>query len=141
MGPLGPAGARAGRRACWGADGAALRGVGAGPDPADPATAQQAGQVPDYPPFLDTGALDGARLGIWRDGSAEARPAAISGLDASITRLRERGAAVIDPVHLPDADRISAPEHPPLLHALKHDIDAYLGAPGGDHPASLAALI
>ncbi len=139
--PISAAQDTAGPMACCVADVAALLGVMAGPDPADPATAQQAGQVPDYTPFLDTGALDGARVGIWRDGSAEARPAAISVLDASITRLRERGAEVIDPVHLPDADKISAPEHTALLHEFKHDIDAYLGALGGDHPASLAELI
>jgi amidase len=91
--------------------------VVAGPDPADPATAQQARQVPDYTAFLDAGALDGARLGIWREGSAEAGPATAAVLDAAVTRLRERGAQVIDPVHLPDADKISEPEHTALVQA------------------------
>src|SRR5260370_1018918 len=84
--PISAAQDTAGPMACCVADVAALLGVMAGPDPADPATAQQAGQVPDYTPFLDTGALDGARLGIWRHGSAEAPPAAISLPHPSITR-------------------------------------------------------
>ncbi len=139
--PISAAQDTAGPMACCVADAAALLGVIAGPDPADPATAQQARPVPGYTGFLDAGALDGARLGIWRDGSAEARPATIAVLDAAVTRLRARGAQVIDPVHLPDVDKISDPEHTALLHEFKHDLDAYLGALGGDHPASLAELI
>src|SRR5260221_6460870 len=112
--PISAAQDTAGPMACCVADVAALLGVMAGPDPADPATAQQAGQVPDYTPFLDTGALDGARVGIWRDGPAAARPAAIPTLDASSTPLPEPGAEVIDPRHLPDAGKIIAPEHTAL---------------------------
>jgi amidase len=37
-------------------------------------------------------ALDGARLGVWRDGSAAAGPAAVALLDAAVARLRSRGA-------------------------------------------------
>lgn len=131
----------AGPMACCVADVAALLGVIAGPDPADPATAHQAGYVPDYTVFLDAGALDGARLGIWREGSAEAGPATAGVLDTAVIRLRQRGAEVIDPVHLPDADKISEPEFAALVHEFKHDLDAYLGALGGNHPASLAELI
>ena len=123
------------------ADAAALLSVIAGSDPGDPATGGLAGPVPDYTAFLDPGALDGARLGVWREGSAEAGPATVAVLDAAVTRLRERGAEVIDPVDLPDADKISEPEHVALLHEFKHDLDAYLGRLGGDHPASLAELI
>jgi len=54
-----------------------------GPDPADPATAQAPGRPADYTAFLDAGALDGARLGIWRDGSKAAVPAAVEVLDAA----------------------------------------------------------
>jgi amidase len=123
------------------ADAAALLGPLAGPDPADPATAQAAGLPADYTAFLDAGALAGARLGIWRDGSATAGPATVAVLDAAVARLRSCGAEVIDPVALPGLERLHEPELTALLHEFKHDLNAYLGALPGDHPMTLAELI
>jgi amidase len=123
------------------ADAAVLLGAMAGPDPADAVTAPPAGHASDYSAFLDPGALAGARLGIWRDGSRQAGPATDAVLQAAVARLRAGGARIIDPVVLPDAEQINEPEHTALLHEFKHDLDAYLGALGGDHPASLAELI
>jgi amidase len=127
------------------ADAAALLGAMAGQDPADAATAQpgaQSGARPgDYCAFLDPGALAGARVGIWRDGSQQAGIGTAAVLEAAVSRLRACGADVIDPVHLPDAEKINEPEFAALLHEFRHDLDAYLGALGGDHPASLAELI
>src|SRR5208282_4115790 len=82
------------------ADAAALLGPMAGPDPADPATAQAGSRPADYTAFLDPAALAGARLGIWRDGSKAAYPATAAVLDAAVGRLRSCGAEVIDPVPL-----------------------------------------
>jgi len=121
-------------------DAAALLGCMAGPDDADPVTAGAAG-VTDYTVFLDPDAAAGARLGIWRDGSAKAGPATTAVLDAAVARLRARGAEIIDPVPLPDTDKVSEPEFSALVHEFRHDLDAYLGALGGAHPASLAELI
>jgi amidase len=123
------------------ADAAALLGAMAGPDDADPVTAQPGRPVTDYTVFLDPDAVAGARLGIWRDGSAQAGPATTAVLDAAVARLRARGAQIIDPVQLPDTGKISEPEHAAMLHEFRHDLDAYLGALGGAHPASLAELI
>jgi amidase len=132
------------------ADAAALLGGMAGPDDADPVTAQPASRaagadgaagLTDYTVFLDPDAAAGARLGIWRDGSAKAGPATTAVLDAAVARLRAHGAEVIDPVQLPGTDKISEPEFSALLHEFRHDLDAYLGALGGAHPASLAELI
>jgi amidase len=123
------------------ADAAALLDAMAGPDPADPATERRDDQVPSYGAFLDPGALAGARAGVWREGSTAAGPATVAVLDAVVARLRASGAEVIDPVQLPDADKIGEPEFAALLHEFRHDLDAYLGALGGDHPASLAELI
>jgi amidase len=123
------------------ADAAALLSAMAGPDDADPVTVQPGRPVPDYTVFLDPDALAGARLGIWRDGSAQAGPATTAVLDAAVARLRARGAEIIDPVQLPDTDKIGEPEYAAMLHEFRHDLDAYLGALGGDHPASLAELI
>jgi amidase len=123
------------------ADAAALLDVMAGADPSDPATGQQAGRPPSYTTILDPGALAGARVGIWREGSAAAGPATAAVLDSAVTRLRASGAEVTDPVQLPSADKISEPESTALLHEFKHDLDAYLGGLAGDHPASVAELI
>jgi amidase len=141
------------------ADAAALLGGMAGPDDADPGTVQPgspatgasgvagasratgASGVADYTMFLDPDAAAGARLGVWRDGSAKAGPATTAVLDAAVARLRARGAEIIDPVQLPDTDKISEPEFAALLNEFRHDLDAYLGALGGEHPASLADLI
>jgi amidase len=123
------------------ADAAALLSAMAGPDDDDPVTVQPGRPVTDYTVFLDPDALAGARLGIWRDGSAQAGPATTAVLDAAVARLRARGAEIIDPVQLPDTDKISEPEYAAMLHEFRHDLDAYLGALGGAHPASLAELI
>ena len=51
-------------------DAAVLLGALTGIDPDDPATAGQAGHaVTDYTPFLDDEALEGARIGVWREGT------------------------------------------------------------------------
>src|SRR6266567_9387250 len=63
------------------ADAAALLGALAGADQADPATGQATGQPADYTQFLDASALAGARIGIWREGSAQATAAAAAVLD------------------------------------------------------------
>ena len=123
------------------ADAAALLGVLAGPDPDDPLTTQVSGRPSHYTGFLDPGALAGARLGVWRDGSRLAGPATVAVLEAAIARLRASGAQVTDPVQLADADKISEPEYAALLAEFKHDLDAYLGALGGGQPASLSELI
>jgi amidase len=123
------------------ADAAALLGTLAGPDPADPVTAAAAGQPADYTAFLDAGALAGARLGIWRDGSQAATPGTAAVLDAAVARLRACGAEVIDPVPLAGAEQLEQPEWAALLVEFKHDLNAYLAALPGDHPATLAELI
>jgi amidase len=123
------------------ADAAALLAALAGPDPADPATAAAAGQPADYLAFLDPGALAGARIGIWRDGCTAASPAMLAVLDGAVSVLREAGAELVDPVELPGADQIGEPELTALVYDFKHDLNAYLGKLGGDHPGSLAGLI
>jgi len=123
------------------ADAAALLTAMAGPDAADPASADSAGQAADYASFLDPGALAGARIGVWREGVDVAGPAAAAILDAAVARLRGCGAEVVDPVDLPDAGQLAAPEYESLLHEFKHDLNAYLATLPGEHPASLAELI
>jgi amidase len=131
----------AGPMTCCVADAAAMLGPMAGPDPADPATARAPGLPGDYTAFLDAGALAGARLGIWRDGSGAASPAAVAVLEAAVERLRSAGAQIVDPVPLPGLDKANEPELTALLHEFKHDLNAYLAALPGEHPMTLAELI
>ncbi len=123
------------------ADAAMLLTAIAGPDPADPATEPAAGHATDYTTFLDLTALDGARLGIWRAGSAPADAGTLAVLEAALTVLRQQGAQIVDPVDLADVDKMGDPEFTALMHEFKHDINAYLAGLGGDHPADLAGLI
>lgn len=122
-------------------DAAVLLGAMAGADPADPAAARAPGPPPDYAAFLDAGALSGARLGIWRDGSAKAAPATAAVLDEAVAGLRAAGAVITDPVRLPGAEDIEEPEFTALAHEFAHDMNAYLAALPGQHPGSLAGLI
>jgi amidase len=123
------------------ADAAALLTVLAGTDPADPATAAGTGEALDYARFADPGALDRARIGVWRFAPEAVSPVAAAVLDDAVALLRACGATVVDPVDLPDAGKLGAPEYAALVHEFKHDLNAYLAAVPGEHPASLAELI
>jgi amidase len=123
------------------ADAAALLTALAGRDGADPATERAAAEACDYTAFLQPDALAGARVGVWRDGSRDADVQTTAVLTAAIERLQQAGAQVIDPVSLPDADKLNEPEFAALRHEFKHDINGYLAGLGGEHPADLAGLI
>src|SRR5439155_3734639 len=57
------------------ADAATVLGALTGVDPLDQATRQSRGHFQtDYRPFLDAKALQGARIGVWRDGVFGASP-------------------------------------------------------------------
>jgi amidase len=147
--PISPVQDTAGPMAATVADAAALLSVLAGADPQDPAVevpATFSGSL-DYTSFLDPGALDGARIGIWRAGSAGASAATQAVLDAVAARLPKLGATVIDPVDLPGVDSIVEPEWTALKYEFKYGINAYLrylaanGEAGYGVPGSLAELI
>ncbi|MCW2933008.1 MAG: N-carbamoylputrescine amidase [Actinomycetia bacterium] len=151
--PISPVQDTAGPMAATVADAAALLSVLAGADPHDPAVevpatfSERALGSLDYTSFLDPGALDGARIGIWRAGSAGASAATQAVLDAVAARLPQLGAVVIDPVELPGADSIVEPEWTALKYEFKYGINAYLkylaasGGAGYGVPGSLAELI
>jgi amidase len=151
--PISPVQDTAGPMAACVADAAALLSVLAGADPEDPVApddtddAERAfDDAAAYLGALDPAALDGARLGIWREGSASAGPATAAVLDAVVARLRALGAVLVDPVRLPDSDKIREPEFAALQHEFKYGINAYLayiagfGFPGA-LPRTLAELI
>src|SRR5260221_13469406 len=123
------------------ADAAALLSVLAGADQMDKATGQAGGQPADYTRFLDPAALAGARIGVWREGSAQAIAAAAALLEQAMGVLRAHGAEIIDQVELAGADKISEPAFLALRHEFKDHLNSYLAALYGDHPRSLTELI
>ena len=116
------------------ADAAALLSAMAGADPGDPVTAAAAGRPGDYTAYLDPGALAGARLGVWREGSKAAGAATTAVLEAALARLAGLGADLVDPVDLPGADQIEEPELAAMLTEFRHDLNAYLAALPGRAP-------
>jgi amidase len=99
-------------------DAAVLLGAMTGVDPADPATAAQAGNaVADYTQFLDQDALDGARIGVWREGTFGIDADVDEIMEATIDALEEAGAIIVDAYD---------PEFTALLCEFKDDIADYL---------------
>jgi amidase len=112
-------------------DAAVLLGAMTGIDRKDPATAAQAGHAfRNYRQFLDAGALQGARIGVWREGSFEFGGEPVDEkvsviMDRTIAALRRMGAIVVDPVNIPFGEWANA-EFPALLCEFKTDIARYL---------------
>ncbi|HEY7131677.1 MAG TPA: amidase [Candidatus Limnocylindrales bacterium] len=109
-------------------DAAVLLGVLTGIDPKDPATAAQAGHAfRNYRQFLDKHALEGARIGVWRQDTyndstkATAEPI----LADVIATLQAQGATVVDPTNI-DISATFTNEGPALSCEFKTDIAKYL---------------
>jgi amidase len=132
-------------------DAAVLLGAATGVDSNDAATADQVGHAfTNYTQFLNSNALKGARVGVWRAGTYD--PALVGSvvepiLNNVITALRARGATVIDPT---DIDLTPANnEFGALLCEFKTDIANYLQTyvhgtnpvTGAAYPQTLADLI
>jgi amidase len=122
-------------------DAAVLLSVVAGIDPDDPATAGSAGHLAsDYTRFLDPHALAGKRIGVWKTVTGGRSPETDAVFDQFIETLRRAGAVPVE-VDLPLQDVVNANEFPALLNEFKHDVNRYLAATPGRHPADLAGLI
>jgi len=122
-------------------DAAAVLSVVQAVDPRDPATGDAAPYVDrDYLAALDPDALAGKRIGVWREPAAD-NPEVAAVLDETVTALAGRGAVIVDDVTLPGLDEAIEAQFPALLVEFKHDLNAYLDATPGRHPADLAGLI
>ena len=128
-------------------DAAVLLGAMTGVDPADPATAEQVGHAfTDYTQFLDADALDGARIGVWREFSFEIDGVAVDAdvsaiMDETIAALEAAGATIVDPADIPFGAWADA-EFPALLCEFKTDIATYLKTyTGPGYPKTLQDLI
>jgi amidase len=123
------------------ADAATLLTVMAGYDPDDPATAPlKDAPPPDYRRFLDPGALKGKRIGVVRK-LAGFNAAVEVVFNRAVQVLRAQGAIIVDPVELPNADKLSADEETALLYEFKDGINRNLAARVGTSARSLAQLI
>jgi amidase len=125
-------------------DAAVLLGAMTGVDPADPATA---GQVAfgDYTQFLDAGALEGASIGIWRDGTYSFDGVVVDEdvsdvMDDVVAALTAAGATVVEvDVAIEDA---YGPEFDALLCEFKTDLPAYFETyTGAGYPKDLQDVI
>ncbi len=128
-------------------DAAVLLGAMTGVDPDDPATIEQAGNAfTDYTPFLDAGALQGARIGVWREFSFEVGGVPVNEdvsaiMADTIAALEAAGATIVDPANIPFGDWANA-EFPALLCEFKTDIAKYLETyTGPGYPKTLQDLI
>ena len=127
-------------------DAAVLLGAGIGVDPADGATAAQAGKaLSDYTRFLDKNALRGARIGVWREGTVFPPGTPTPEVDAimatTIATLEAQGATIVDPANI-DLGAANDTEFPALLCEFKSDIASYLAAnTAAGYPKTLQDLI
>ena len=124
-------------------DAAVLLGAGIGVDPADAATAAQAGHAfADYTQFLDADALDGARIGVWHSyDPAIADPATVAIFQATVDKLESLGAVVVDPLEIDFGTGFDR-EFDALLCEFKTDIATYLQTyTTAGYPKTLKGLI
>ena len=124
-------------------DAAVVLGATTGIDPDDPATAAQAGHAfTDYTQFLDADALDGARIGIWRDGTYDpaVSPQVHAIMNATVDALESAGATVVETDI--EIEPAYGPEFEALLCEFKDDIAGYLETyTGAAYPKTLQDLI
>jgi len=123
------------------ADAAVLLTVLAGYDPDDPATAPFKDRPrTDYTRFLDANSLSGVRIGVMRH-YAGFHDKVDAVFEQALSALRARGAVLVDPVEIPNADKLDADEQVVLQFEFKDGINRYLQTRVGSSPRSLAELI
>jgi amidase len=129
-------------------DAATLLGAATGIDPHDAATADQAGHAfANYTQFLDAHALQGARIGIWRDGTYDPTisPEVDAIMNQTVAELEAQGATVVPADILPNnaaTTNIYNAEFAALLCEFKSDVGSYLETyTGATYPKTLQDLI
>ena len=125
-------------------DAAVVLGAMTGTDANDSATAAQAGHAfTDYTQFLGADALDGARIGVWREGAYDpaTSPEVHEIMNATIAALEAQGATIVDNTRIPIEDAYG-PEFAALLCEFKDDIAGYLETyTAAGYPKTLADLL
>ncbi|MEE9515780.1 MAG: amidase [Candidatus Adiutricales bacterium] len=116
-------------------DAAIMLSVLTGPDPRDPIT--QEGSVKgrtDYSEFLDKNGLEGARIGVARNFFGSHRMVDQI-VESAIKRIKQLGAALIDPANVITRGQFRDSEFEVLLYEFKHDLNEYLAALGPEAKA------
>jgi amidase len=122
-------------------DAAVLLEAMAGVDPEDPMTTlAPVDAMGDYASRLDAGALDGARIGVWRAGQFGINPPVDAVMEEVIARMAESGAVMVDPADLLIDDAYE-PEFAAMLCEFKHEIGLYLQSLDPAQPKTLQDLI
>lgn len=116
------------------ADAAAVLGVVAGYDPADPITALSQGHAEkDYTKFLAPQGLQGARIGIFRryieDPKTDSQVKILT--EGAIKDLKTQGAEIVDPFEIPDFDKLTENI---WCGDFQSDLDHYLATHGRNAP-------
>jgi Asp-tRNA(Asn)/Glu-tRNA(Gln) amidotransferase A subunit family amidase len=107
----------------------------AGYDPADAVTAASQGKRADsYVKFLERDGVRGTRLGVVRQlfTPPNVDPEVLRRMEQALSDLRRLGAAIVDPVQIPEIDGI-----PPAMlfcFRFKQDINEYLPRLAPDAP-------
>ena len=111
-------------------DAAAMLGPLAGLDSRDPATTGAVqGAHPDYTAFLDSEALQGARIGLLR--KYWGRHADMDALlDSAVDSMRAAGAEFVDLEDLPGLESTGGPGFELMLYEFNADLSAYLAGLG-----------
>ncbi|HWM93962.1 MAG TPA: amidase [Thermoanaerobaculia bacterium] len=126
------------------ADAAAVLGALVGVDPRDPATAASAGHFhTDYTQFLDPDGLNGARIGVMRNGVTGYSGETDAIYEAALEAMADAGAVLVDPADLPSMDELltDQAEIIVLIWEFKRDLNAYLATRTGVPIHSLADAI
>jgi amidase len=124
-------------------DVAAALGPMTGIDSADAATYASGGHYhADYTPFLKRGSLKGARIGVNRDYLGQ-DPEVDRIFEASIAKLRELGATIVDPVSIPDYLRKARADIYNLVvkAEFKADLTTYLKTTKPGFPKSFDDIV
>ena len=122
------------------ADAALLLNAIAGPDPADPATAEAGAHLTDFTAGLESASLTGMRIGVLRKQVGnDTRVAAL--FDAALEDLKRAGAELVE-IDYEMPGRMGEAEFTVLLYELRRDLRAYLsGSPAEIPVRSLADVI
>ncbi|HET9226696.1 MAG TPA: amidase [Thermoanaerobaculia bacterium] len=126
------------------ADAATVLGALVGVDPRDPATAGSAGHFhTDYRPFLDPHGLDGARIGVMRNGVTGYSAQTDAIFESALAAMADAGAVLVDPADLPSMDQLLTDDAEiiVLIYEFKRDLNAYLSARTGVPIHTLADAI
>jgi amidase len=106
-------------------DAAILLNAMVGRDEEDPLADEFPANLPDFTAGLDADALQGKRIGVIRNNSGAGSDYRVEDiLTASIERLQELGAEIVDDIEL-DTEGMGDAEYQVLLYEYKADLAAY----------------